>query len=65
MGNRNNPQAEEKAAFLLKSWRKTRRPVVHIQHLSQTENSPLREGSPGSDIKEIVKPENEEPVFQK
>lgn len=64
-GNRNNPQAEENTARLLDAWRQTKRPVVHIQHLSLTPGSPLRAGAPGSEIKEIVRPQNGEPVFQK
>lgn len=64
-GNRNNPQAEENTAKLLNVWRQTKRPIFHIQHLSQEENSPLRDGQVGSEIKEIVQPFANEPVIQK
>lgn len=64
-GNRNNLQAEENAARLLEAWRQTKRPIAFIQHLSLFEDSPLRGGTEGSEIKEIVRPQDSEPVFQK
>jgi len=53
------------AATLLQVWRQTGRPIFHIQHLSQDPSSPLRSGSPGSEIKEVVCPQGSEPVIQK
>jgi len=64
-GPRNNPDAEEKIAALLAEWRKTRRPVFHVQHLSTEPDSPLRPERPGCEIKELVRPAGQEPVFQK
>jgi len=64
-GQRNNPQAEENMARLLAAWRQTNRPVVHVQHLSLLPNSPLRATQPGSAIKEAVKPQPGELLFQK
>src|SRR5215813_1857316 len=64
-GARNNPHAETKIAELLSAWRKTRRPVFHVQHLSTLERSPLHPSKPGSAFKEEVKPTTGEPVFQK
>jgi nicotinamidase-related amidase len=64
-GRRNNPDAEEKMAALLAAWRRTGRPVFHVQHLSESESCPLHSGSPGSAIKEIVRPLENEQVFQK
>lgn len=64
-GKRNNPQAEQNIARLLHAWRKSRRPVVHVQHLSSNPNSPLHPDAPGSQIKEIVKPDAGEPLIQK
>ena len=64
-GNRNNPQAEENMAHLLTAWRQTKRPIFHIQHLSLLPNSPLRATHPGHQIKDIVKPQHGEPLFQK
>lgn len=64
-GRRNNPDAETNMAALLDTWRHTGRPIVHIQHLSQEPHSPLRAGSPGSEIKDIARPHEGEPVLQK
>lgn len=64
-GSRNNLQAEENIAKLLEAWRQTQRPVIHVQHLSQEPNSPLRPSQPGYEIKAIAKPLPTEPVFQK
>ena len=64
-GTRNNPGAEERIATLLAVWRRTGRPVFHIQHLSNSESSPLNPRNPGCEIKEIVRPLEDEPVFQK
>jgi nicotinamidase-related amidase len=60
-GRRNNPNAEENMALLLNEWRKTKRPVIHVQHIS----NPSLAHHPGRDIKEIVAPLPEEPVIVK
>ena len=64
-GKRNNPKAEENIARLLAAWRKTARPIFHIQHCSRDPNSPLRPGSSGNEIKEIVAPIAGETVVRK
>ena len=64
-GNRNNPEAEQNMARLLTAWRKTNRPVVHVQHLSLSPNSPLRADRPGHEIQDAVKPQPGELLFQK
>jgi len=64
-GPRNNPDAEQRIAALLAAWRATGRPVFHIQHLSNSEGSPFNPGNPGCEIKEIVRPRENEQVFQK
>lgn len=64
-GARNNPGAEQKIAALLAAWRTTGRPVFHVQHMSTSENSPLHPQSPGCELKEIVLPAGNEPLFQK
>ena len=64
-GQRNNPEAEQQIARLLQLWRATQRPIVHVQHLSTAPDSPLRPNYVGSEIKDIVKPEAGEAVFQK
>lgn len=64
-GNRNNHEAEENMLRLLEAWRKTKRPVFHVQHLSLSLNSPLRETHQGSEIKDVLKPKQGEPLFKK
>jgi nicotinamidase-related amidase len=64
-GRRNNPHAETNIAALLHAWRETRRPIFHVQHLSQQPASPLRAASPGCALKDIVRPQHKEPVIQK
>lgn len=65
LGRRNNPRAEEHAGALLGAWRRTGRPVFHVQHLSREPGSPLRPGQPGSEIKAVVRPAGDEPVIVK
>lgn len=63
--NRNNPDLERNIARLQAAWRKSGRPIVHVQHLSKEPQSPLRPGQPGVEIKEEVRPLPGEPVVQK
>ena len=64
-GKRNNPDAEANIARLLDAWRRTRRLLFHITHDSTNLHSPLRPGSPGNEIKNIVRPQNDEPLIRK
>lgn len=64
-GVRNNPNAEQCIANLLKHWRTTGRPVIHVQHLSLEPDSPLRRDVPGHAFKVEALPMSGEPVFQK
>jgi len=64
-GVRNNPDAERHVASLLSAWRRTKRPVIHVQHMSQTPGSPLRPDQPGNAFKPEAAPQAGEPVFQK
>ena len=64
-GQRNNPQAETNIAKLLTAWRKTKRPIFHVQHLSLEVNSPLGADNTGHVFKDIVQPQGDEPVIQK
>lgn len=64
-GRRNNPQAEEQIARLLKLWRTTRRPVIHVQHMSTEPASPLRPGQPGNEFKPFAQPQSDERIIQK
>nr|WP_197080950.1 cysteine hydrolase family protein [Paenibacillus sp. VKM B-2647] len=61
LGRRNNPNAEQNMAALLHVWRKTNRPVIHIQHISD----PSLPHHSGRDIKDIVAPLPGEPVLVK
>jgi len=63
--NRNNPALEDNIARLQAVWRKSGRPIVHVQHLSREPNSPLRPGQAGAEIKDEVRPMPGEPVVQK
>ena len=64
-GRRNNPQAEDNIARLLEAWRRTKRPVIHVQHMSRNLQSPLRPGQAGNELKDAVKPAGREPIVQK
>ncbi len=64
-GQRNNPQAETNIAKLLAAWRQTQRPIFHIQHLSLEADSPLRADTTGHAFKEMVQPQQDEPIIQK
>src|SRR5213593_3907049 len=63
--NRNNPDLEKNIARLQAAWRKSGRPIIHVQHLSTEPKSPLRPGQPGVEIKDEVRPLPGEPVVQK
>jgi nicotinamidase-related amidase len=64
-GKRNNPDAEQKIKRLLEAWRSSCRPVIHVQHLSKDEASPLYEKGAGVNFKKAFMPHEGEPVFQK
>jgi len=64
-GHRNNLDAETNIAILLHAWRQTKRPVFHIQHISQKPHSPFRPGTPAIEIRDIVRPQDGEPIIQK
>ena len=64
-GRRNNPQAESNIARLLDAWRKTGRPLFHIQHRSRMPGSLLGPESPGFEFKDAAKPHSGEPAIQK
>ncbi len=64
-GQRNNPQAELNIIRLLSAWRRSKRPIFHIQHISLEPKSPLRADNSGHNFKEGMQPQNAEPVIQK
>ncbi|SHG19180.1 cysteine hydrolase family protein [Flavobacterium defluvii] len=64
-GERNNPNAEENAAEILKLWRENGFPIFHIQHCSSNPNSLLNENNSGNEFKDLVKPNEDETVIKK
>jgi nicotinamidase-related amidase len=64
-GQRNNPDAEEKAGELLRLWRKHHLPIFHIKHCSSNPDSFLNEANEGNDFKDLVKPISSEPIIKK
>lgn len=64
-GQRNNPDAEQKASTLLHLWRSLRLPVFHVQHCSTNPISRLNEADEGNDFKDLVRPTDGEPVIKK
>ena len=64
-GQRNNPDAEEKASQLLKLWRVYDLPIFHIQHCSSNPESMLHETNRGNAFKDQVKPMGSEPIIKK
>ena len=64
-GQRNNPDAEEKAGELLQLWREHHLPIFHIQHCSANPNSLLHETNEGNDFNDLVRPIDSEPVIKK
>ena len=64
-GERNNPETEANVARLLAAWRSAGWPVLHIQHLSTSADSPLHPEAPGVELKPEAAPLEREPLFQK
>jgi nicotinamidase-related amidase len=64
-GRRNNPHLELRASELLRAWRGTGRPVVHVRHMSTDPSSPLRPGQPGNAFKPETAPIAGEAVIEK
>ena len=64
-GRRNNPFLERRISELLRAWRATGRPVVHVRHMSTEPSSPLRPGQAGNDFKPETAPVAGEPVIEK
>jgi nicotinamidase-related amidase len=64
-GQRNNPGAEANIAALLADWRKTQRPVIHVQHRSPRPDSLFHPDRPGFEVKPEAVPLSGEPVVYK
>src|SRR6188474_599092 len=64
-GQRNNPEAEENAAELLRLWRKHHLPIFHIKHCSSDPDSLLNEANEGNEFKDLVIPISSEAIIKK
>jgi nicotinamidase-related amidase len=64
-GRRNNRHLEQRVSDLLRVWRGTGRPVVHVRHMSTDPSSPLRPGQPGNAFKPETAPVPGEVVIEK
>jgi nicotinamidase-related amidase len=64
-GTRNNPLFEANVRKLIEAWRRKRWPVIHIQHLSNEPESPLRPGHDGARFMSFAEPYPSEPIFTK
>jgi len=65
LGRRNNLQAEDRMLELLNHWRRTERPVIHVQHLSRSEDSVFWPLQSGVEIQERFQPLAGELLIQK
>jgi len=65
LGPRNNPLAEERMLALLGHWRRTGRPVVHVQHLSRSPDSVFWPQQSGVEIQVRFEPAAGERLIQK
>lgn len=54
-GERNNPSADENIKALINQWEKQNRPIVVVQHNSQSTGSSLHPSKPGNSLKPYVK----------
>ena len=65
LGRRNNPAAEDNIAKLLGSWRDSRRPIVHVRHISRSPTSVFWPGQEGAEFQDRFQPRAEEHVVEK
>ncbi len=64
-GPRNNAQLAENVASLLKGWRATGRPVLHVRHNSASPKGSFHPSKPGVEFMSWAKPEGFEPILTK
>ena len=64
-GGRNNPEAENNAAHLLKKWRQRGWPIFHVKHNSTEPQSRLHPQHPGNALIEAVAPQGDESLIEK
>ena len=65
LGRRNNPNAEVQIQHLLRAWRQSNRPVVHVRHMSRSEGSVFWPGQPGCEFQPALAPLKHEHVVEK
>lgn len=65
LGRRNNPQAEERILDLLGFWRRSARPVIHVQHLSREPDSVFWPEQEGVEFQPRFLPQDGEWLVQK
>ncbi|MED7668873.1 cysteine hydrolase [Pseudomonas moraviensis subsp. stanleyae] len=65
LGRRNNPQAEERMLELLALWRRSGRPVIHVQHLSRSPDSVFWPEQSGVEFQPRFAPQDGEWLIQK
>jgi len=65
LGPRNNPEAELRMLELLARWRDSARPVIHVHHLSRSEDSVFWPGQSGVEVQERFEPMAGERLIQK
>lgn len=65
LGRRNNPLAEARILDLLNFWRRSGRPVIHVQHLSRSPDSVFWPEQSGVEFQDRFLPQNGEWLIQK
>ena len=63
--DRNNSEAEENIALLLKEWRSKKQRVIHVRHVSDHPQSAFFRNSEGCEFIEALKPLGNEVVIEK
>lgn len=64
-GERNNPDAERRAAELIAAWRQNGLPIIHVHHINPRAGSLFNPGAQGSLVKPEAAPLDGEPVVTK
>ncbi len=65
LGRRNNPSAEARILDLLGFWRRSGRPVIHVQHLSRSPDSVFWPEQEGVEFQDRFLPQDGEWLIQK
>jgi nicotinamidase-related amidase len=65
LGRRNNPEAEARILDLLGLWRRSGRPVIHVQHLSRSPDSVFWPEQSGVEFQQRFLPQDGEWLIQK